>query len=196
MTHVHELKSNIKTKSDNFVTKLNRMNSIPIWLKSDLCSARDNFDVATQRSDFNQIGTVRHDFRIQKNFLKKKKGIARVFTSSQTTVWSPRSTWIARTWITNVGYPLSSLWSMHAMGGVIFVLMLHVIILKSCGLIFSANVAYKPCRGRTLKVQIDPGDSLYSEVMLNWQVMINRNYSLTGSDKPKLFIVNVIWFWH
>lgn len=30
MTHVHELKSNIKTKSDNFVTKLNRMNSIPI----------------------------------------------------------------------------------------------------------------------------------------------------------------------
>lgn len=29
------------------------------------------------------------------------------------------------------------------------------------------NVAYKPCRGRTLKVQIDPGDSLYSEVMLN-----------------------------
>lgn len=29
------------------------------------------------------------------------------------------------------------------------------------------NVAYKPCRGRTIKVQIDPGDSLYSEVMLN-----------------------------
>lgn len=29
------------------------------------------------------------------------------------------------------------------------------------------NVAYKPCRGRTLKIQIDPGDHLYSEVTLH-----------------------------
>lgn len=54
--------------------------------------------------------------------------------------------------------------------------------IKSWDLIFAANVAYKPCRGRALKVQVDKGDHLYSEVTLHWQVMINRNYSLTGTS--------------